>query len=228
MAQSLGAPSTGSIRADTFSRNRYGAYTRNRSIPVNPNTPAQTTVRNRFRDLTQTWQTLSSSQQDAWANYASLHPRFNKLGETIILSGSAQYIATNALRQAAGLSASPVVPDTPEGVFSDITVVATIDTTGPTRVLTIAGINQPTSNVVICKGGPPVSKGRVTPVRLTQFAVVATTAWATPISILTQYNTLSNSWTASRRLLFEFTLVDSFGNITGVVRTNSDVVDVTP
>lgn len=226
--QQIGAPSSGSIRADTYSRNRYGGYVRNRSIPVNPKTPAQTTVRNRLRDLAQNWGTLGQQTRDSWANYAELHPRLNRLGETIVLSGAAQYIATNALRQAAGLAASSTVPGTPEGVFTGMTVVATIDTTGPTRVLTVSGINQPASNVAILSGSPPVSGGRVTPLRMTQFAVVSTTAWSTPVSIAASYYNVGPLFVAGQNLIIEAKLVDSTGNITAVIRTVTQVVDVTP
>jgi hypothetical protein len=174
------------------------------------------------------WQERSASQQAAWANYAELHPRLNKLGETIILAGSAMYMSVNATRLAAGFSISSTVPGTPEGIATDVTVVAELDTTGPTRTLTISGIDQEAGNVVILRGGPPVSKGRVTPVRMTQFGVKSTAAWATPVSILTDYNMISNSWGLDSRLLFEFVLVDSLGNVTNVSRVNADVVDTTP
>ena len=39
---------SGSLSGVTYSHNRGGAYTRNRSIPVNPNTVQQQAVRNAF------------------------------------------------------------------------------------------------------------------------------------------------------------------------------------
>lgn len=93
-----GQQRSGSIGATVYSHNRYGAYVRARSIPVNPNTDAQVAARNRVRDLTIAWENvLTQVERDAWDLYAQNVPWQNKLGDSILLTGLAMYVRSNAV-----------------------------------------------------------------------------------------------------------------------------------
>ncbi len=86
----------GSIAGNTFSRNRYGAYVRARTKPVNPNTGLQQAVRAALAFLTDRWsQTLTPVQRTAWNLYGANVVMTNKLGESINLSGFNHYIRSN-------------------------------------------------------------------------------------------------------------------------------------
>lgn len=108
----------GSIAGNTFSRNRYGAYARARTKPVNPNTAGQQTVRASMAFLTDRWaNTLTALQRTAWNLYGSNVVMTNKLGESINLSGFNHYIRSNMPRKAtsqAVIDAGPVVFEIPE------------------------------------------------------------------------------------------------------------------
>lgn len=94
-----GTQISGSIGGTTYSHNRYGAYKRNRSVPVNPNTARQVNARNRVQALTIAWaNTLTQVQRDAWDLYASNVSWQNALGRTIHLTGLNHYIRSNAPR----------------------------------------------------------------------------------------------------------------------------------
>jgi hypothetical protein len=100
-----GTQISGSSGGTTWSRNRYGAYKRNRSVPVNPNTDRQVAIRNIIRNLAIAWgQTLTQTQRDAWDVYAANVPWVNKLGQAVYLTGEAMYIRSNAARLTAGLA----------------------------------------------------------------------------------------------------------------------------
>lgn len=106
-----GQQRSGSIGATVYSHNRYGAYVRARSIPVNPNTDAQVAARNRVRDLTIHWQnTLTQVQRDAWDLYAQNVPWLNKLGDSILLTGLAMYVRSNTIVLQAGLTRVDAAP----------------------------------------------------------------------------------------------------------------------
>ncbi len=92
------AEARGSVNGATYSRNRYGAYQRNRAKPVNPSTTLQTAVRAAFTTVSAAWRTLTALQRDAWTSYALTVPRTNKVGNTITLSGNAIYNACNQPR----------------------------------------------------------------------------------------------------------------------------------
>lgn len=87
---------SGSIAGTVFSHNRYGAYIRNRSIPVNPNSPAQQAVRADLAYLVAQWHdALSAAQRNAWAVYAAAINFTNALGDTIKLTGFNHFIRSN-------------------------------------------------------------------------------------------------------------------------------------
>jgi hypothetical protein len=93
-----GQQRSGSAGGTTWSRNRHGAYIRNRSVPVNPNTDRQVAARNAVRQLTIAWQnTLTQAQRDAWKVYADNIPWQNKLGQVTTLTGLNHYVRCNQL-----------------------------------------------------------------------------------------------------------------------------------
>jgi len=107
----------GSIAGNVFSRNRYGAYVRARTKPINPNTSRQQAVRASVAELTVRWSsTLTAVQRTAWNLYASSVPMLNKLGETIYLSGFNHFVRSNVALTRGGLTnidAGPVIFELP-------------------------------------------------------------------------------------------------------------------
>lgn len=88
----------GSIGGATFARNRGGAYIRNRSVPLNPQSARQSAVRQVFGQLSNLWSTsLTASQRTAWETYASNVPLPNSLGEDRNVSGINMYSRGNSL-----------------------------------------------------------------------------------------------------------------------------------
>lgn len=78
----------GSVGGTVYSRNRYGAYSRNRTIPVNPASEAQTKIRSIMGQIRNAWfNTLSQANRDAWDAYASAVTMTNRVGESVKLTG---------------------------------------------------------------------------------------------------------------------------------------------
>lgn len=87
---------SGSMGGTVFSRNRYGAYMRARSVPVNPNSAAQQAVRSDLAYLVEQWSAvLTVAQRAAWAVYAASINFTNALGETIKITGFNHFIRSN-------------------------------------------------------------------------------------------------------------------------------------
>lgn len=100
-----GTQISGSIGGTVWSHNRYGAYKRNRSIPVNPNTDRQVAIRNFVKNLTIAWQnTLTQQQRNQWDTYAANVDWLNKLGQTVNLTGLNHYVRSNVPRLQVGLA----------------------------------------------------------------------------------------------------------------------------
>ncbi|KKM68218.1 hypothetical protein LCGC14_1463130 [marine sediment metagenome] len=100
-----GTQISGSIGGTTHSRNRFGAYIRNRSVPVNPNTARQVGVRNVVRSLAIAWNNdLTQVQRDLWEVYAANTSWTNRLGQAVNLTGLNHYIRSNTPRLLSGLA----------------------------------------------------------------------------------------------------------------------------
>lgn len=108
-----GTQVSGSIGGTTYSHNRSGAYRRNRSVPVNPNTDRQVAVRNAVRSIAIAWDlTLSQIQRNAWETYAKNITWKNRLGQDIKLTGLNHFIRSNTISVAVGkgrIDAAPVI-----------------------------------------------------------------------------------------------------------------------
>ena len=106
-----GQQRSGSVGGSVWSHNRYGAYIRARSIPVNPNTDRQVAVRNIVRSLSIAWQlTLTQAQRDAWNVYAANVAWLDPLGQSVYLTGLNHYIRSNTPRLQA---IAPRIDDAP-------------------------------------------------------------------------------------------------------------------
>jgi len=91
---SVVATISGSVAGCTYSRNRYGPYVRNRSIPVNPSSPPQIAVRQIFSDLATAWNVdLDDAERAAWDDFAAQVPLNGEL-----VTGLNWYIAANTPR----------------------------------------------------------------------------------------------------------------------------------
>lgn len=93
------AQMSGSIGGTTYARNRFGAYSRNRTTPVNPKSSMQSKVRLIMAYLVEYWnEQLSDAQRAQWATYAAAVSMTNRLGDSIKCTGFNHFIRGNALR----------------------------------------------------------------------------------------------------------------------------------
>ena len=112
-----GVPVSGSVGYTTHARNRAGAYTRNRTKPVNPNSTRQTTVRSGFAAAVDAWtNTLTDTQRAEWNLYAANVPWLNKAGQSMRMTGQNAFIRFYSFYQSCGLVptslTAPIIFDT--------------------------------------------------------------------------------------------------------------------
>lgn len=118
---------SGSIAGNTFARNRFGAYMRARTKPVNPQSARQVAARARIGLLAEEWSaTLTAAERLAWAAYAASISWLNKLGETVKLTGFNHFVRSNACVLAAGSAIVATGPTTLSLPNQDPTMVATL------------------------------------------------------------------------------------------------------
>lgn len=118
----------GSIGGQVFSRNRFGAYIRARTTPINPNTYRQANRRELVGLYSQKWaDDLTDAQRASWAVYAAGTTWTNKLGQTVQLTGFNHFMRTACCRALAGGSFLEDPPSTPGLANQDPTLEFTAD-----------------------------------------------------------------------------------------------------
>lgn len=88
----------GSIEGVTYTRNRAGASIRNRIVPINPNSPIQSTARANFSVASESFSDLSVNDVKLWNNYAEAVEYFNIFGEMYHATGRQVFMEVNLNR----------------------------------------------------------------------------------------------------------------------------------
>jgi len=133
-----GTQMSGSEGGTTYSHNRYGAYRRSRSVPVNPNTDRQAAVRIAVRNLSIFWDTeLTQAQRDAWSVYAANVNWLNHLGQAVHLTGLNHFIRCNTQKIISGIARDDTAPGIQDIGDAEDQLAATASE--GTQDLTIAG-----------------------------------------------------------------------------------------
>jgi len=112
------AEARGSVGGVTFARNRYGAYARNRTKPVDPSSSKQNQARTRMSGAVTAWRALTADQRDAFNAKALTTDFVNALGESIHPTGMALYVRGHNLldiAQQSQVTAPPVSPILDDG-----------------------------------------------------------------------------------------------------------------
>jgi hypothetical protein len=125
---------SGSVGSNVFSRNRFGSYIRNRSVPINPNTSYQQNVRSVFSNQSSAWGGLNATKRAAWKTWAQNNPVVDCFGDQQVLTGHQGFIQLNSRIAQAGdtvIEVPPVV-GAPDGLTS-LSVTADIGV-GPAAI----------------------------------------------------------------------------------------------
>lgn len=103
---------SGSVAGVTFARNRFGAYIRARTKPVDPGSARQVAARTRMGFLSEQYHEspMDDAKRLAWTVYASGISAKNRIGEDITLTGMNAFIAGNSVKL---LNGSDFVEDGP-------------------------------------------------------------------------------------------------------------------
>jgi hypothetical protein len=152
----LDVPQSGSQGQTTASRNRFGQYDRQRSMPTQPRTATQLAVRNQLSAASKAWSGLTDEQRASWENYSKQHPRTDSLGQSIVLTGHQTFVAVNVFNQQVGVA---IQTDVPDGTVIPAPVLAVDNTEqGTFAVKAVTAI--PVDTKVGIFVSPPMSPGR--------------------------------------------------------------------
>lgn len=230
----------GSIGGTVFSRNANGNYARNRTTPVNPQTPEQTAVRNQLAGLSSTWGTLTEQQINSWIAAATgpLGAYTNRLGEPAQYTGQQLYMALGRVVQGFGNGPLEQAPDETEFLVLSLTNSTATSTAGVLVGLGLdllynGGTKQPPPNQrLILSASPTVSVG-TSRIKTVTLKVVQRTAadlvlGSNAANVLAEYVArYGDQGTAGRGIWWSARVADSVTGITGPSITfKTPIVDV--
>ena len=101
---------SGSVGSETYSRNRYGAYVRNRAKPVMPVSTYLLNAKAILSAQSARWNTLTDAQRAAWVTWAQTNPVMDRLGQSQVLTGHAAFVGINGRLSQAGNTPIDVPP----------------------------------------------------------------------------------------------------------------------
>jgi len=134
---------SGRLGSNVFSRNRYGSYVRNGTIPITSTTEYALGAKARMTAATQAWQLLTAGQRLAWNQWGQSNPTVNRIGQSILLTGHAVFVGIHTRLAAGGFATiltPPMIPAPPPLITCALTAdlviagwelvytVATLDT----------------------------------------------------------------------------------------------------
>jgi len=183
----------------TASHNRYGQYLRTRATPVNPNSTAQGTARNRLSVNAAAWRALTSGQRAGWGDLGASMIRTDSLGQSNPLTGFSAYCSVNNNQLAAGNS---VLSDAPALVTPSGLLTATLTLAAASLSLAYTPTPLGTGVRLLLYASPQRSPGRgyESDYRLIK---VGTAAQASPLVALTEYTARFGVPVVGNRIFFK-------------------------
>ena len=205
------------LNGTVFSKNRYGAYTRTKVTPVNPQTTFQTSVRTNFGTTSAAWRGITQAQRNAWIAQAQFFPIIDIFGNSKVLSGQALYQQLNRNLFTAGQSAISA-PPSPAAIPTFFAVSVASSVAGA-DIITVNVATVPAGHTCIVAVTPGLTPG--IQFAKNRFRVLGTfTATASAITITTAYRARFGTPVAGNKLFVRVYLID---DTTGQMSTPSEV-----
>lgn len=147
----------GKIGGQVASKNRAGAYLRNKVTPTNPQTPDQLAVRATLASLSSRWRDLTEAQRVGWNSAVEEFTTTDIFGDTVVPSGKNLFTRLNAVLVAIGASE---IDDAPSAVaIIEPTLVIQTNAAGtPALSLTVGNLDGDQTYQILATA--PLSAGK--------------------------------------------------------------------
>lgn len=217
----------GKIGGHVASQNRAGAYFRTKVTPVNPQTTAQTTVRNRLAGLSAGWRGLTAAQRDAWNSAVGDYAKTDVFGDLRNPTGFNlfQRLNNNLLNIGESQISSPPAVVAVDA-FTSLSLAAEDGTVAEAMTLTFAPAIAADHKVKVY-ATPPLSAGiSFVQSEYRQIAVMDD-GDSSPYNLLSEYQAIFGSTGAAGQKIFVKVIqVEDSTGITGVPLESSAIVTV--
>lgn len=176
----------GKLGGHVASKNRGGSYFRTKVTPTNPQTAAQSTVRNRLTTFSQAWRALTEVQRAAWNGAVSNFAKTDIFGDIKQPTGLNLYVKLNSNLDQVGVSPL-VLPPLPSEVPPVITVGLTASLTPDVIEVDFTPATVPADTAFIVECTAQLSPGKSFLKNEFRFITFADDGTTSTLDILSEY-----------------------------------------
>lgn len=189
----------GKVGGTVMSKNKGGAYLKNKVSPSQPRTASQTTARQRLTNFAQGFRGLTAAQITSWNSAVQDFLKTDVFGDLKTPSGINLYTRLNVNLATIGVAAL-TLPPLPSAVTGPTSISATATAGAPTLSIVFALSPVTAGMTWIIQATRQMSPGRSAPG--TQFRTIGTIAAAatTPNNALAVYNTKFGTLVAGQKI----------------------------
>lgn len=210
------------LNGTVFSKNRYGAYTRTKVTPVNPQTTAQQNARNRLSTQSQAWRGLTETQRQSWIDGAANFPTTDIFGNTKILSGQALYVRLNANLALIGEAA---IDDCPNPVAIPAFELSTVAADDSANTVILTGTTPvPADFALVVMGTPNITPGISFVKNRFRFVDAIAAAATSPYDISAAYTALFGDPVTGQKIFIKAFLISTITGQAGIPVQASTIV----
>lgn len=150
----------GKLNGSVASRNRGGSYLRNKTTPVNPQTPAQQVIRSIFGAISSQWRSLAEPVRESYRQGADQFPYIDIFGDSRHLSGSQlfQRVNMNIVKLEGDIKTTAFTAPSAFPAFPDQVEMDIVATTGAIDV-NIPDLSLGANQVLVFYATPPLGAG---------------------------------------------------------------------
>lgn len=207
-----------------YSRNAYGAYTKQKVTPTNPNTQKQQAQRSLMGNLAQAWRTLTSAQQAAWNNLGDQVTRINVFGDQTTYKGFGLFMRLNRNLTAIGEDAiddAPSVPEIPVLTLGTLTA----NVTGTVLTLAFSPTSPGSGLVIAVYATNNILTGRTFVKNFYRLVHYETNPAISPVNIYSDWNSyFGNTLVEGAKIYVQAKLIDDSTGFDGVPDVASTTV----
>lgn len=189
----------GKLGGQVFSRNRGGAYVRQKVTPLNPQTTAQVNARSLLTEFSQGWRALTEEQRMAWSGVVDQWSKTDIFGDVVNPTGNTLYSRLNInIRNAGGTAIT--VPPLPTGADAITSLSVTADVSDGAINVDIAPGTVPAGHTLYVEATPQQSPGINNANTKYRFVEAFAAAEAGPFDIAAAWSAKYGSLTAGTKI----------------------------
>lgn len=217
------ADARGKMGGTVFSRNKGGAYMKNKVTPLNPRSTAQVAIRTLLAALSAAWRNLTAAQIAAWNAAVINFPKTDIFGASKTPTGKNLFVGLNANLSSVNAASINAVP-APGAVAAIDSATLTAAAAAGTFTIVFGPSPVPADYAFIVEATPSYSAGRSFVGSMFRQIAVIDAAATTPAALASAYAAKFGIMSAGSKVSVRLTGVNKLTGQKGVGFITTDII----